>query len=228
MRSYLVRDADLETISAHAVDVSFRDLHGLEYACKGAFDRVAAAASLAVLGLPMLAIAALIKLSSPGPVLVGQTRVGKFGRPFTFYKFRSMRADAETLRDDLEDHNDHDIPLIFKMRRDPRVTRVGKFLRRTSLDELPNLFNVLKGEMSIVGPRPPLAREVLHYERRHLQRLATKPGMTGLWQVRGRSEIPFEDMVEMDLEYIERWSLWLDLRILLKTPLAVIGGRGAW
>ena len=228
MRSYTVRDPQLEMISARAVDVRYRELRGFEYACKGVFDRFAAGVSLGVLAVPMLAIAALIKLSSSGPVLVGQTRVGKFGRPFIFYKFRSMRQNAEVLRDHLEDQNDHDLPLIFKMRRDPRVTPVGKFLRRTSLDEIPNLLNVLKGEMSIIGPRPPLAREVVHYERRHLQRLAAKPGMTGLWQVRGRSEIAFEEMVELDVEYIEHWSLWLDLRILLKTPLAVIGGRGAW
>ncbi len=228
MRSYIVRDSQLEMISARADDVPYRQLRGIEYACKGAFDRLAAGVGLAVLSVPMCAIALAIKLSSPGPVLVGQTRVGKFGRPFTFYKFRSMRHDAETLRDRLEDRNDHDVPLIFKMRRDPRVTAVGRFLRRTSLDELPNLFNVLRGEMSIIGPRPPLAREVVHYERRHLQRLGTKPGLTGLWQVRGRSEIPFDEMVDLDLEYIENWSLWLDLGILLRTPRAVIGGRGAW
>jgi len=228
MRSYVVPDPQLEALSARTLDVPYRDLRGFEYACKGVFDRLAAAISLAVLGVPMVAVAVLIKLSSSGPVLVGQTRVGRFGRPFTFYKFRSMRQNAERLRDDLEDQNDHDAPLIFKMRRDPRVTTVGKFLRRTSLDELPNLFNVLSGEMSIIGPRPPLAREVVHYERRHLQRLAAKPGITGLWQVRGRSEIPFEEMVDMDLEYIERWSLWLDLCILVRTPIAVLGGRGAW
>jgi lipopolysaccharide/colanic/teichoic acid biosynthesis glycosyltransferase len=114
------------------------------------------------------------------------------------------------------------------MRLDPRVTAVGRFLRRTSLDELPQLFNVLRGEMSLVGPRPPLPREVVHYQPHDLQRLAATPGMTGLWQVRGRSEIEFEEMVDIDLEYIDNWSLWLDLTILVRTPIAVVGGRGAW
>jgi lipopolysaccharide/colanic/teichoic acid biosynthesis glycosyltransferase len=108
------------------------------------------------------------------------------------------------------------------------VTPVGRFMRRTSIDELPNLFNVLRGDMSLIGPRPPLPREVAHYSARDMQRLAATPGMTGLWQIRGRSEIPFENMVEIDLEYIERWSLWLDLYIVLRTPIAVVGGRGAW
>jgi lipopolysaccharide/colanic/teichoic acid biosynthesis glycosyltransferase len=145
-----------------------------------------------------------------------------------FYKFRSMRADAEIVRDELEDQNHHDAPLIFKMRRDPRITGVGGFLRRSSLDELPNLFNVIKGEMSIIGPRPPLPREVAHYDAYHMRRLAAVPGITGLWQVRGRSELPFEEMVTLDLEYIEAWSLWLDLSILVRTPVAVLSGRGAW
>jgi lipopolysaccharide/colanic/teichoic acid biosynthesis glycosyltransferase len=139
-----------------------------------------------------------------------------------------MRRDAEMMRDYLEDQNHHDDPLIFKMRRDPRVTRIGSILRRTSLDELPNIFNVLRGEMSLVGPRPPLPREVAHYTPHHMRRLAATPGMTGLWQIRGRSEIPFEEMVEIDLEYIERWSLVRDAYIVLMTPVAVVTGRGAW
>jgi lipopolysaccharide/colanic/teichoic acid biosynthesis glycosyltransferase len=141
-----------------------------------------------------------------------------------------MRADAEFMRDGLEEENDHDLdkPLIFKMRHDPRVTTFGSFLRRSSLDELPNLINVLKGEMSIVGPRPPLPREVAHYTVAHMQRLSTLPGMTGLWQVSGRCELGFDDMVELDIEYVREWSLWLDMKIVCRTPVVVFGGRGAW
>jgi lipopolysaccharide/colanic/teichoic acid biosynthesis glycosyltransferase len=228
MRSFLTRDAEIEFTSVPVAGVTYPELGGFSYGLKGVLDRMVAGVALVVLGLPMLVIAGLIKLTSPGPVLVRQERIGRFGQPFWFYKFRSMRADAEMLRDQLEEKNDHDVPLIFKMRRDPRVTRIGSFLRRTSLDELPNLINVLKGEMSIIGPRPPLAREVAHYTERHMQRLAATPGITGLWQVSGRSEVGFEQMVDMDLDYIERWSLWLDLKIVVKTPLAVLGGRGAW
>jgi lipopolysaccharide/colanic/teichoic acid biosynthesis glycosyltransferase len=215
-------------VTPYVESVVFKELGGRSYGVKCALDRVFAAGALLLLALPIGAMAALIKLTSPGPVFVRQTRIGRFGQPFTFYKFRSMRQDAELLRDELEEENEHEAPTVFKMRRDPRVTPVGRFMRRTSIDEVPNLFNVLKGDMSMIGPRPPLPREVAHYEQEHMQRLAAMPGMTGLWQIRGRSEIPFEDMVEIDLEYIERWSLWLDLYIVLKTPIAVLGGRGAW
>ncbi|TAK62981.1 MAG: sugar transferase [Dehalococcoidia bacterium] len=227
MRSVANGNVEL-TFATPAEVVAYRELSGVAYFAKGAFDRLAAALILLVLALPMAIIAVAVKLSSPGPVLVRQIRVGRFGRPFTFYKFRSMRHDAEQFRDDLETNNNHDTPLIFKIRRDPRITRFGGFLRRTSLDELPNLFNVLRGEMSLVGPRPPLPREVAHYEARHMQRLAATPGITGLWQVRGRSELGFDEMVVLDLEYIDRWSLWLDVAILLQTPFAVASGRGAW
>jgi lipopolysaccharide/colanic/teichoic acid biosynthesis glycosyltransferase len=217
------------TVKIESLDtIVFSELGSVTYAIKGVLDRILALIILAVLAIPMLVTALLIKVTSPGPVFVKQTRVGRFGRPFAFYKFRSMHKDAELRRDALEEANEHDAPTVFKMRRDPRVTTVGRFLRRTSMDELPNLFNVIRGDMSLIGPRPPLPREVAHYEPRHMKRLAAMPGMTGLWQVRGRSEIPFEDMVEIDLEYIERWSLWLDLYIVLKTPIAVLGGRGAW
>lgn len=227
MRSVITRDSEIEFASGVRAQ-AYPELTGPAYTLKGMLDRTAAVLALAVLGVPMAIIALLIKLTSPGPVFVRQERIGRFGRPFVFYKFRSMRADAEMLRDDLEDLNHHDAPMIFKLQHDPRRTRIGGFLRKTSLDELPNLFNVLKGEMSLVGPRPPLPREVAHYGEHDMQRLATYPGITGLWQVRGRSELPFEEMVELDLEYIERWSLGLDLKILLLTPKAVITGRGAW
>ena len=238
MRSIVTRDAEIEfTQTADAgspieasTRVEYHELGGFAYALKGALDKLIASVAILVLAIPLAAIIIAIKLSSPGPAFIKQERVGRFGRPFQFYKFRSMRADAEMVRDELEEDNDHeiDVPLIFKMRHDPRVTKVGSFLRRTSLDELPNLFNVLRGEMSIVGPRPPLPREVAHYSAYHMQRLSTTPGMTGLWQIRGRSEIPFDEMVEIDLEYIRSWSLALDAKIIVKTPIAVLGGKGAW
>jgi lipopolysaccharide/colanic/teichoic acid biosynthesis glycosyltransferase len=228
----VTKDAEIEFVSTRAVGepVEYHELGGFWYAVKGVLDRIIAALALLVLAIPMLIIALAIRLSSPGPAIIKQERVGRFGRPFYFYKFRSMRSDAEDLRDTLEEHNDHDldVPLIFKMRNDPRVTAVGSFLRRSSLDELPNLFNVLRGEMSIVGPRPPLPREVTHYTAYHMQRLSTMPGMTGLWQVRGRCELSFDQMVELDLEYVRNWSLRRDFAIIIKTPLVVIGGKGAW
>ncbi|HYM14366.1 MAG TPA: sugar transferase [Dehalococcoidia bacterium] len=227
MRSVISGDTELQH-SLRDAQVAYPELGGVAYALKGIADRCVAALALLLLAVPMLVVAILIKLSSPGPVFVSQPRVGRYGRRFSFWKFRSMRQDAEDLRDDLEEHNDHDVPMIFKIRQDPRITPLGSILRRTSIDELPNLFNVLRGEMSLVGPRPPLEREVAHYDAKHMQRLAATPGITGLWQVSGRSEVGFEEMVEMDLDYIRRWSPWLDVYILLKTPLAVLSGRGAW
>lgn len=230
MRSVISRDSEIRFASPAAERVEYHELGGFAYGLKVVLDKVIAVAALIVLVPVMAAIIIAIKVTSPGPAFIKQERVGRYGRPFMFYKFRSMRADAEVLRDQLEDENEHDLdkPLIFKMRRDPRVTAVGSFLRRTSLDELPNIFNVIRGEMSIVGPRPPLPREVAHYTEHHMKRLSTIPGMTGLWQVRGRSEIGFDEMVEIDLEYIENWSLWQDASIILRTPLAVFGGKGAW
>jgi lipopolysaccharide/colanic/teichoic acid biosynthesis glycosyltransferase len=227
MRSFVVSDTELE-INVHANDVQYPAINEFAYGVKGVVDRAIAFGLLLLLALPVLLVAILIKLTSPGPIFVRQMRVGRYGRPFTAYKFRSMREDAELLRDQLERENKHGAPTIFKVKRDPRVNSFGRFIRRTSIDEVPQLFNVLRGEMSLVGPRPPLPREVMHYEPHHLLRLAATPGMTGLWQIRGRSEIPFEEMVDMDLEYIQHWSLWLDFCIIVKTPLAVVGGRGAW
>lgn len=230
MRSVISRDSDIQFASPAAEQVEYHELAGFSYSLKLLLDKIMASFALLVLVPVMAVIILAIKITSPGSAFIKQERVGRYGRPFMFYKFRSMRADAEVLRDDLEEDNDHDLdkPLIFKMRRDPRVTAVGSFLRRTSLDELPNIFNVLRGEMSIVGPRPPLPREVAHYTEHHMKRLSTVPGLTGLWQVRGRSEIGFDEMVEIDLEYIENWSLWLDATIILRTPIAVFGGKGAW
>jgi len=188
--------------------------------------------SLAVLTLTVLSpilglIALAIKLDSEGPVLFRQTRVGKDGMPFTLYKYRSMKQDAEKELALLWDRNEATGP-IFKIRDDPRMTRAGKWIRRASLDEFPQLINVVKGEMSLVGPRPPLATEVEKYEDWHLKRLDVSPGITGLWQVSGRSEIPFDEMVMLDVYYIENWSLGLDLTILLRTIPAVLIGGGAF
>jgi lipopolysaccharide/colanic/teichoic acid biosynthesis glycosyltransferase len=160
-------------------------------------------------------------------VLYRQRRVGKDGVEFEMLKFRSMRRDADRLRDELISKNEATGPL-FKMRKDPRVTRVGRILRRTSLDELPQIINVLRGEMSLVGPRPPLPAEVRLYEEWQTARLRARPGMTGLWQVSGRSEVPFNDMVRLDLHYVRNWSLGLDLEIMLRTIPAVVANRGAY
>jgi exopolysaccharide biosynthesis polyprenyl glycosylphosphotransferase len=182
---------------------------------------------LLVLAPLLVAIAIAIKLDSPGPVFYRQERVGKDGRRFWILKFRSMRQDADRLLPTIRQHNEASGPL-FKMRADPRVTRVGRVLRRLSLDELPQLFNVLKGEMSLVGPRPPIPSEVEQYEDWQHGRLRAMPGITGLWQVSGRSEVPFHDMVRLDLHYIRNWSLGLDLEILWRTIPAVLTSRGAY
>jgi exopolysaccharide biosynthesis polyprenyl glycosylphosphotransferase len=175
----------------------------------------------------LLVIALMVRLDSPGPILYRQQRVGKDGRLFHMLKFRSMYRDADQRRAELSAANEATGPL-FKIRNDPRVTRSGRFLRRTSLDELPQLVNVLRGEMSLVGPRPPLPSEVESYEEWQLGRLRAVPGMTGLWQVSGRSEVSFHDMVRLDLHYIRNWSLSLDLEILWRTLPAVLGHRGAY
>jgi exopolysaccharide biosynthesis polyprenyl glycosylphosphotransferase len=194
-----------------------------------------------VFGFPFfLLIAAMIKLSSPGPVLFTQQRVGQFGKEFKFYKFRTMaegnddRAHREFTKSFINgkmsenggSNGKGDKP-IFKIAGDPRVTTFGRFLRRTSLDELPQFLNVLKGEMSIVGPRPPLPYELSHYKEWHKKRLLAKPGLTGLWQVSGRSTVTFDEMVKLDLHYFENWSLLLDLKIILRTvPVMLIGSGG--
>ena len=177
---------------------------------------------------PLLAVTAiLIKLESPGPILYRHTRIGKSRQPFTMYKFRSMRQDADRERAAMVVGLDGDRRL-FKDRRDPRRTRVGAFIRRWSIDELPQLWNVLIGDMSVVGPRPQIPPEVANYEDWHYKRLAVSPGLTGLWQVSGRSELTFDEMVIYDIYYIENWSLGLDFRILLRTLPAVLQGRGAF
>jgi exopolysaccharide biosynthesis polyprenyl glycosylphosphotransferase len=194
---------------------------------KRALDLVLTTVGLVALAPTLILIAVLIKLDSPGPVFYRQVRVGRHGLRFSMLKFRSMRQDAERQLVLLLANNEASGPL-FKIRADPRVTRVGRVLRRLSLDELPQLFNVLHGEMSLVGPRPPLPSEVDKYEEWQFGRLRAVPGLTGLWQVSGRSDVPFHDMVRLDLHYIRNWSLGLDLEILLRTIPAVLTSRGAY
>jgi exopolysaccharide biosynthesis polyprenyl glycosylphosphotransferase len=189
-------------------------------------DFALASLLLSILSPVFLVVSALIKLTSPGPVLFRQPRCGLHGRPFTFLKFRSMRLGADAMKPALAAFNEMDGP-AFKMTNDPRVTPIGRFLRRTSLDELPQLWNILKGEMSFVGPRPAVIEEVRQYQPWQRRRLSMKPGLTCLWQVSGRNELTFDEWMRLDLEYIDNWSLWLDLKIALKTIPAVVRGRGA-
>ena len=201
---------------------------GASWALKSALDRVGAALLSVVLLPAFAAIAIAVRVSGPGPILFRQRRVGLHGRDFTVLKFRTMHQGADLLQDELLDQNEH-AGVLFKMRRDPRVTSVGRFLRRYSLDELPQIWNVLTGSMSMVGPRPPLRSEVDSYPgdlRR--RRLLVKPGMTGLWQVSGRSDLSWEETVRLDLQYVENWSVLLDTTVLWKTLLAVASGRGAY
>jgi len=202
-------------------------LHSWQILLKRVMDVIVSALGLVIL-LPILGLVALaIRIDSPGPIIFKQARVGREGRRFTCCKFRSMAVDAEAELDALRERNEASGPL-FKMRDDPRRTRIGRFIRRTSLDELPQLWNVLRGEMSLIGPRPPLPSEVKKYEHWHLRRLEVSPGITGLWQVSGRSGLTFDEMVLLDVYYIENWSPLLDLRILLKTVPTVLFGSGAY
>jgi exopolysaccharide biosynthesis polyprenyl glycosylphosphotransferase len=194
---------------------------------KRAFDLCASAVGVLLLSPLLAAIALWIRLDSPGPVLFRQVRVGQHGREFSIVKFRTMYVDAESRLAELRHLSDTD-GFMFKMRDDPRVTGVGRWLRRFSVDELPQLFNVLGGSMSLVGPRPPLPAEVAAYPADAHRRLVVRPGMTGLWQVSGRSDLPWEEAVRLDLRYVENWSLSLDLVILLRTLTAVCRGSGAY
>lgn len=202
-------------------------LKGWGFTLKRLMDIALASLMLLVASPLIVVIAALIKLDSSGPVLFEQTRVGRNGRLFTLFKFRSMYVGAEEDVERLRVHNEADGPL-FKMREDPRVTRIGKLLRRFSLDELPQLWNVLRGDMSLVGPRPALPSEVEQYEPWHRKRLEVPPGLTGLWQTSGRSDITFDEMCLLDIYYAERWSPLLDTMIFLKTIPTVLLGRGAY
>jgi lipopolysaccharide/colanic/teichoic acid biosynthesis glycosyltransferase len=190
---------------------------------------IAGSIVLLILLLPFLAwIGVMISLGSPGPVFFRQTRIGKWATPFCMYKFRSMYVDAEARKAALAGSNEMKGAVTFKIKHDPRITPIGRHLRRASIDELPQLWNVLKGDMSLVGPRPAIPSEVIEYTLSDRRRLEVKPGITCIWQVSGRSNIPFEQQVELDAAYIDSQSFWMDLKLLLKTIPAVLLGRGAF
>ena len=198
----------------------------VELAIKRTMDIVGSLFGLVLFSPIFLITAVVIKLESPGPLLFKQKRIGKAGAEFDFLKFRSMVNGAEKLKDQLLGMNEKDGP-IFKIKNDPRVTRVGRFIRKYSIDELPQFFNVLRGEMSLVGPRPPLPREVKEYGPREWRRLSVTPGLTCTWQVSGRSNLSFEEWVAMDMCYIRDWNILFDIGLLLRTPFAVLRGDGA-
>lgn len=200
---------------------------GINGAMKRVLDVVGAALSLIVFGPVMLALAALVRLDSPGPILFTQERAGQYGKPFRIYKFRTMVTNAEALLDQIVNVNELSEP-HFKLRNDPRVTRAGRWLRRTSLDELPQFFNVLWGNMSLVGPRPEMMRLASQYSPLQRQRLLVKPGLTGAMQISGRGDLSFDEWMKLELDYIENYSIWRDLVILAKTVPAVLSGRGAY
>ena len=197
------------------------------YFIKRLLDVCVSAVMLVVLSPIFLVTALAIKIDSPGPAFYKQTRVGKWGRLFTMYKFRSMILGADKMKQQLLDQNELG-GVIFKMKRDPRITRVGRIVRKLSIDELPQLWNVLKGDMSLVGPRPPVPGEVAQYEYTDRRRLDAIPGITCIWQVSGRSEIDFKGQVRLDVQYIENQSFWGDIKLLLKTIPAVLFGKGAY
>ena len=200
----------------------------ISYALKRFFDIVLSVLMLVALSPLFIVIATVIKMTSRGPVFFIQERVGYYGRSFMFYKFRSMYVDAEERKRALMEKNESRDGVIFKMKNDPRITPFGRILRKTSMDELPQLLNVLLGDMSLVGPRPPLPSEVRQYSLEDRKRLNIKPGITCIWQVSGRSDIPFKKQVELDKEYIQSQSLWKDLLVLLRTIPAILSGKGAY
>ena len=235
----LLADSITNSETSRATAPSSLRKNTFSFGIKRAID-VVGSITLLVLASPLMLITALaVKLTSPGPIIFRQMRIGRDGKPFAFYKFRSMRCDNDDTihreyvknliqgRHDQINEGDADQP-VYKLRSDSRITAVGRIIRRTSIDELPQLFNVLKGEMSLVGPRPPLPYEIENYLSWHMRRLQeVRPGITGLWQVEGRSKTTFDEMVRLDLRYIRNWSLWLDIKILFKTVLVVIRCDGA-
>ncbi len=222
----LLRKLHIEEFENEFVITFFREQLLLQLLAKRLVDIGVSATALLVLS-PLLVLTALvIKLTSPGPVFFAQDRVGMNQRRFRLYKFRSMVVDADARKKELAHLNELDGP-AFKIEHDPRITPIGRIIRKTSIDELPQLYNVLKGEMSLVGPRPPLPDEVSQYQWLFRRRLSVKPGITCVWQVSGRSGTTFDEWMRMDKQYVENWSLWLDFKILLKTIPAVLLGRGA-
>ncbi len=195
---------------------------------KRSIDVLASLAGILALSPVFLILSLIIVIEDKGPVFYASNRVGQYGRVFRFYKFRSMVQNADKLKDKLLEQNESGDGVIFKMKEDPRITKIGRFIRRYSLDELPQLFNVLMGDMSLVGPRPPVPREVAEYTLQDRKRLHVKPGITCIWQVSGRSDIPFNEQVELDVQYIQTQGLWNDILLLLKTIPAVLLGKGAY
>lgn len=208
--------------------VAWRWLIGGAHVAKRGLDIVGSLAALVTLSPIFLVVALLIKLEDRGPVFFKQVRVGRFGREFRMFKFRSMRVDAEQRLKDILAQNQHQGGVTFKVKNDPRITRIGAFIRKYSIDELPQFANVLRGEMSLVGPRPPVPREVALYSLGDRRRLAVKPGITCIWQISGRAEIDFPGQVQLDVRYIESRTLREDVKILFKTIPAVLSGKGAY
>ena len=220
-----------EEFDEDAIAIDYSDVLGKEsilYSItKRLIDIVGSLCGIILLSPLFLIVAVLIKLEDPkGKVFFAQERNGRYPKTFKMYKFRSMVHNAEDLLKDLMDRNEQTGP-VFKINDDPRITKVGKFIRKTSIDELPQLFNVLKGDMSLVGPRPPIPREVEQYTTYQMQRLGVKPGLTCIWQVSGRNSIDFDGWVEMDLEYIRTRSLWLDIKLIIKTVFVLFGDEDA-
>lgn len=216
-----------ESLGVPTLQIKPVSLHGVAFLTKRIMDVSIAALILGVFSIPLLVIAAIIKLTSPGTVFYKHERMGFRGRPFQFMKFRTMVKEADDLLAGLKAQSDRKGP-VFKMKKDPRVTGIGKFLRRYSLDEIPQLINVLRGEMSIVGPRPQVLWEAKQYDEWAKKRLNVLPGITGLWQVSGRAELTYEEMIELDIYYIEHWSAGLDIKILLRTIPVVLLAKGAY
>ncbi len=210
----------------HLLSFETTSAHDVQLMLKRFFDIVGSTILIVIFSPLLIVVGLIVKLTSPGSIFFKQERMGLNGRRFLMYKFRSMYSDAEQRLDELKDMNEMTGP-VFKIANDPRVTPIGSFIRKYSIDELPQLFNVLKGEMSLVGPRPPVYREVVEYQRWQRRRLSMRPGITCIWQVSGRNDIDFEQWMELDLKYIDNWSFWLDLKLLFKTIPAVIAGKGA-
>ncbi|MBL6911113.1 MAG: sugar transferase [Pirellulales bacterium] len=222
----VIKNLHVETFEGSLIVTFFRESHVGQLFIKRVMDVVISGFMLLLLTPLFLIVAIAIKLDSKGPIFFAQERVGMNKRAFKLLKFRSMVVNAEELREALTDQNEVDGP-VFKIKKDPRITRVGRFIRKTSIDELPQLWNAFIGDISLVGPRPPLFSEVDQYEWLFRRRLSVKPGITCLWQVSGRNELSFDEWMELDKEYIETWSIWLDIAILLKTIPTVLLGRGA-
>ena len=211
---------ELENIEENKENLKFYEI------CKRGIDIIGAGSGLFLLSPVIAIVACAVKFTSEGPIFFSQKRVGKNGQLFDMYKFRSMVVNAEELKEKLAHQNEMSGPM-FKMKDDPRVTKVGKFIRKTSLDELPQLWNVLKGDMSLVGPRPSLPKEVKQFEKWMYKRLTVKPGLTCYWQVSGRNNIDFEDWMKLDISYVEDRNLWIDIKLIFKTVFVLFGDKNA-